>query len=876
MNHVLNRKLLIGLGFVLFCVNVICRLTDKVDYTMKGPGSLRLIDILGSEEILSTPFKAIEHRFYSIKEELTGKLNPMSTALEDRPKAFAMTTRSSILGFSDKAKPEDMNVSLNNRELNFWTETDSSDVRWSWIDTQCQPDIRFHKNYNPAFKCLILEEDKAFEFDTYFPDAAVTIEITARRNWHPSELDIFVGGRLCASKTVKRRYQTYAASLHIPSGIHTVSLKPRISNRLQTQEKPTPPRVLINEVRICSRNDLILFFAPPEKEAELMKGKVRIAYLSDRLASGEVHPNLELYRIKHNPAFDLGDQDQNPHRVKKKIPLEDLSLDVLMAPPKSQFSFDVQIPSDGVLKFGIGIFKTDGAVEGKSVKFAIDCLRKNQQNRLYETDFAADARPLRDQLIVERVDLGHLAGKRVTLVFSTAQETPEKVVPAFWINPVIIQPAPQNPKIILISLDTLRADHLGCCGYGRNTSPNLDALAKDGVVLTHTYAQSSWTLPSHVSLLYSLNSASHQVYYADQKIDTSLPSLAEFLKNNGYQTYAMTSGGYVSRIFGFDDGFNWYDEPLDKSKDPLGQFEAETLCEYTSEWLKKNKDEQFFLFLHTYQPHGPYYCPSPWNEQFLEDDAQWHKMDLTQFWASRGKDYAFHSAEIANIVSLYDGEIRYTDEKLIKPLINLLKAMNIYDETLICVTSDHGEEFYEHKGWLHGRTLYDESIRVPLIMKFPRSQFKETRIKTKCRLIDIMPTILDIASIEYDPHLIEGKSLMPMILGKEKDHRSFISDLAHQDVPAPCPALIASNRNDLKAIITKSKKEGIQNIEVYDLQKDPGEQSDTVQDHGKAIRDFVKMIDAYYRDKRKISRNIKSIQMDKKQKEKLRALGYIH
>ena len=147
---------------------------------------------------------------------------------------------------------------------------------------------------------------------------------------------------------------------------------------------------------------------------------------------------------------------------------------------------------------------------------------------------------------------------------------------------------------------------------------------------------------------------------------------------------------------------------------------------------------------------------------------------------------------------------------------------------------------------------------------------------TKCRLIDIMPTILDIASVKYDKSLIEGRSLMSMIFGKEKKHRSFISDLAQQDIPVPCPALIASNTDNLKVIITKSGREGTKDIEVYDLKTDPGEKSNRIQNHGKALRDFVKMIDTYYREKKKILRNIELIKMDEKQKEKLRALGYIH
>ncbi len=876
MKRNITKTIMIGFCSYLICVNSHCHFFGRNDYKMRRTESMRLIDKLGMKELIFTPFHALQDTFLPLEEELTGRLKPVLIGPEGKQKAYSCTTQNSILGFSDRINPAGMEVSLNNRELSFWPGLDNSDVTWKWIDTQSNINIRIDKSFNPTFKCLILEEGKAFDFDAHFPDAPVTIEISARRNWHPLEFDIDIDGRFIQSKAVKRRYRTFSIPLHIPPGVHTVSLKPRISSGFQEKEKPTPPRLLINEVQILSQKDLILFIAPPGKQAELLNGRIRTKYLSDRLETGLAHPNLELYRIKNDPVFDLPDQDENPEKVKKKILLEDLSLDVLMAPPESKYEFNVKIRPGCALEFGLGIFNIKGFEKEQSVKFAIDIGDNNQQKRLYEKVFVSDSRPMRDQLVFEHIDLEDFANKYVKLIFTTVHESQEKKVLAFWQNPVIIKPSLQNPKIILVSLDTLRADHLGSYGYKRNTSPNLDALAKEGILFTHTYAQSSWTLPSHVSLLYSLNSASHQVYYADQRIDTSLPSIANFLQQDGYQTFAITSGGYVSRIFGFDDGFVWYDEPLDKSKDPLGQFEAERLFSYTSEWLKKNRDNPFFLFLHTYQTHGPYYCPSPWNEQFLQQDAEWHKMDLTQFWASHGKDYTFAPEELANIVSLYDGEIRYTDEMLIKPLINLLKSLDIYDETLILITSDHGEEFYEHKGWLHGRALYDESIRVPLIIKFPQSKFKEKRITTKCRLIDIMPTILDIASVKYDKSMIEGQSLMPIILGKEKKHRSFISDLAHQDVPAPCPALIASNTGDLKVILTRSEKEETKNIEVYDLKNDPEERADRLLDHGKIIRNFVKMIDAYYREKKKILRNIDLIKMDENQKEKLRALGYIH
>jgi len=298
------------------------------------------------------------------------------------------------------------------------------------------------------------------------------------------------------------------------------------------------------------------------------------------------------------------------------------------------------------------------------------------------------------------------------------------------------------------------------------------------------------------------------------------------------------------------------------------------MFQFTSDWLGKNKDKPFFLFLHTFQIHGPYASPSPWNEMFLDESAGWKKLALRNFLDSQGEDYPFTPEEKANIIALYDGEIRYTDDVLIGPLVARLKELGIYDNTLLIITSDHGEEFDEHGGWLHGRTVYDELIRVPLVIKFPDSAYKGVQIENKCRLIDIMPTVLETAGIKYDKSSIEGKSLTSFLKGSETEDRVFISDLAHKNVPDPCPALIATNKNSLKFIIEKSK-DGVKSIEAYDLKRDPRERNNIFKRTQALRQEIMKELDAYYAERAKLQRNKKRIRMDKELEEKLKALGYL-
>jgi hypothetical protein len=211
----------------------------------------------------------------------------------------------------------------------------------------------------------------------------------------------------------------------------------------------------------------------------------------------------------------------------------------------------------------------------------------------------------------------------------------------------------------------------------------------------------------------------------------------------------------------------------------------------------------------------------------------------------------------------------------INPLISRLKELGIYDNTLIIITSDHGEEFHEHNGWLHSNTLYEELLRVPLLIKFPGSEFKGTQVKAKCRSIDIMPTIFDIVSVNYDKNSIDGKSLMHLVLGKESEDRIYISDLAFKNVPDPCPAIMASNRENLKFIFEKSKT-GIKNIEIFDLEKDMNEKNNLYPRHEKIAGEVKASLDDYYEIRMKTKRKIENLKLDEKMKEKLRALGYLH
>jgi len=857
-----------------------CRPSGPKSLKFSREGTLKLVDSLGPSNVVTTPLTGIIEHFDLIKENTIDKTTLIRKLSTSRLKVWGVTTSRSILRKDEASPPERMKVFLNDKPIDFLEEQTENTVCWKWIETSKEIEIRHDDNYSKAFKCLVLDEDEYFSFETILPNAPVEFEVYTRVNWHPFDLNFFLDDQLLEVNAVGRNFSRFHIKCLPEIGTHTITIKPSISKHI-AQKKTIPPRLLIFQVKVKTQNDVILFFAPTEKQAEFSSGKIKATYLSNQNESGTLNPYYYLYKILNDFTLDEYAQKENPENIKKKIDLEDISLNALMAPPESRFEFKVTVPNNCYLQFGAGIFKYKSAQNPEGAKFKILAEVKDKQTTLFEHELTLKQKDLWDQIVFEKINLSEYANKKLKLIFLTENPEGKEPIPstklalAFWANPLIYQPVPNNLKIILISLDTLRADHLSCYGYGRPSSPNIDELAQDSVLFENTYAQSSWTLPSHMSMLFSLNSANHQVYYYNQKVDSSVPSLASFLKKAGFITHAFTGGGYVSSIYGFSKGFDCYDESVREHMNHLEANEAESLFAYTSDWLKKNKDKAFFLFLHTYQIHDPYDCPSPWNKMYVKENAPWDKIRLTNFLKKNGDNYTFTREEKRNIIALYDGEISYTDETLIKPIVSLLKEMDIYDNTLLIITSDHGEEFQDHGKWLHGRTLYNELLRVPLLIKFPNSENKGVRIKYNSRLIDIMPTVLDVADIKYNKDLFDGQSLFTLIRGKEKKDRIFISDLAHKNILIPCPALIATNRNQLKFIITKSR-EGIKYIETYDLSRDPEEKYHIATKDDKVRKELIASLNKYYQRRMDVKKGKISTQLNKELEERLKALGYLH
>lgn len=319
-------------------------------------------------------------------------------------------------------------------------------------------------------------------------------------------------------------------------------------------------------------------------------------------------------------------------------------------------------------------------------------------------------------------------------------------------------------NVLLIGVDTLRPDHLGCYGYHRDTSPNIDRLAETGVLFEHVVSQCPWTLPSFATIMTSLYPAQHGAGIDMARMGEDFPTLAGILAERGYKTGAVVNVSVLAPDFGVDRGFEHYDSTEPGEKRIAGEVTREALA-----WIRENRDKPFFMFVHYFDPHFSYSPPAPYDTLFNPDyrgrvgrrfdDEVYDRIRESLFDETDSR----MKADWRHIEALYDGEIAYTD-RAVGELLTGLSEMGLEEKTLVVFVSDHGEEFFEHKGYGHGHTLYGEVINVPMVISMPDVLPGGRRIKPQVRLVDVVPTVLDILGIQIQAEF-EGASLMPLACG---------------------------------------------------------------------------------------------------------------
>lgn len=376
--------------------------------------------------------------------------------------------------------------------------------------------------------------------------------------------------------------------------------------------------------------------------------------------------------------------------------------------------------------------------------------------------------------------------------------------------------APRPPNVLLISIDTLRADKLGAYRHPAPTSPQVDdRLAAEGVTFLRAFSQSPKTTPSHMSMLTSLYPCVHGIELWQSTgpapvLRSEIDTLAELLQQAGYATAAFTGGGHVHAARGFDDGFEVF-----KHGDELNR---------ALEWLRTHgRDGKFFLFFHTYSVHDPYIHPPRFVRMFdseyqgplretvralHEDEQNWHNR-AHLFWQAVDRD---DPAAVRFVEHLYEAGIRRMDETQLAPLLDLLDELDLARDTLVVFTSDHGEAFLEHGNFLH-QDLYGETLHVPLILRLPGRVPAGPRLEDPVTLLDVMPTILELAGLP-PPAAAQGRSLVPLWTGGALEPRPVISEWNGRAGGVPFSAV----RDGGFSYIAEGEREWL-----FDLRRDPGE-----------------------------------------------------
>jgi arylsulfatase A-like enzyme len=466
-----------------------------------------------------------------------------------------------------------------------------------------------------------------------------------------------------------------------------------------------------------------------------------------------------------------------------------------------------------------------------------------------------------------------------------------------------------KPNVVLVTMDTTRADHLSCYGYGKLTSPVLDKLVKEAVLFENAYATSPWTLPSHASIFTGKYPTSHGAHRS-ARFDRSLSggywqilsdrhvTMAEVLREQGYRTGAVVAGIFCSRMYGVSQGFDYYYDVWPQMSHEVRHFlvyqfarmvknriialdstieargwaapPADKVNDIVFRWLARNHHEPFFLFINYFDVHSPYTPPEPYDTLFGSNELK------TVYWGMPDKLYepvygmvrTLSQDEKEYFFSQYDGEIRYLDAQMGR-LFNTLEKLGVYDDTIIIVTSDHGEGFGEHYLLYHlVSAVYDELTRIPFIVKYPKRANRKGFVAGRVSLVDIMPMVLSELGFPM-PEGVQGK-VGPRASG-------YVVAEAERGLPSPKEyggrfnkEVTALYSGELKYIHSSDGAD-----ELYNLNLDPHELQNLMKDDPGVGREMRSQLEGVVESLREQGIEGEALEVDEGMEERLRALGYV-
>lgn len=485
------------------------------------------------------------------------------------------------------------------------------------------------------------------------------------------------------------------------------------------------------------------------------------------------------------------------------------------------------------------------------------------------------------------VDLTEFAGQAVRVTLSNEGDLPG-VFGAAQIREAELSPADKERlNLVLISIDTLRSDHLGSYGYEEETSPNLDALAERSVRFSNVISQGPWTLPSHASLFSGQFSSVHGIRHLGHVLSsTRSPVLARILSDQGYRTQAFTGGGFVNPLFGFDKGFDGF-----RNMDPLRQRDSAFLLKqveneperYSKEliaengpgaikdWLSANGEQPFFLFLHTYTVHD--YDPPKEFARCAERGCthpfdDWHKYRLRT--KSGWKTRPYTEANRQHLNHTYDDSLLYVDH-LLGDIFEHMDSLGLSENTIIAITSDHGEELLERGFVQHGKRLYEEGMRIPILLHVPGVEpaVDERHVMQ----IDLMPTLLAALGLEPDVRT-QGIDLLDKNAPERVTWSEVRDPFAHRYTARSAEGwkLIHSPPDDTVGF------ENLVEWELYDLNRDAGELHNLAASELEAFATMQVELERMRELNRVLSENMEAVgsgEMSDELASQLKDLGYV-
>lgn len=435
--------------------------------------------------------------------------------------------------------------------------------------------------------------------------------------------------------------------------------------------------------------------------------------------------------------------------------------------------------------------------------------------------------------------LGLAAGTLLWLIFQSER------IPAGRIEKLWSESGVEKPNVILMTLDTTRADHIACYGYPNVRTPRIDALARRGILFEQATTNSPLTLPAHCSILTGMYPTYHGVRInGNTALNEAQTTIAEVYSGQGYQCGAFIGAFVLDGRWGLKQGFQHYDDRFDLKKYKhidLGavQRPGNEVMDVALDWLEEKKSAPFFAWIHLYDPHTPYEPPEPYLSEY----------------SSKG------------LSGLYDGEIAFMDEQIGR-CVDWLKANGLDDKTILVLVGDHGEGLGSHGEGTHGYFIYEYAIHVPLIIVTPFEELQGVRVASQVRLIDIFPTLLEMTTVT-SPAKSQGRSLLPSMFRPQKEEDGF----AYAESMSPNLQFGWNSIHSLRT--TKYKYIDTPKAELFDLTQDPGELTNLLQRYPKIGGEMKDTLTRVMEETSQGAPTPQAANLDRETIEKLSALGYV-